>query len=205
MKHSLLIAIFGATTLFVSCSKKDVQDLNSPAALIAKSNTMVIPQLIRGSYPTDSFAFALVAKGYKKFKVGLAEMVYPYWKDVGISTSTKLFDKNNQPVGIMNSELTWIYAPNNNFNNASQMVGLTDAIMPAPTGFNDLAWIRFSKQPAAEEEDPKSPFIAVTHVQRVLTSGGIQYALPTPQANNVGNIDSVAFTAVYRFFVKKSS
>lgn len=194
----LLISAFLAIAILIACKKTNTEDPNSPAVLIKKNNTIAIPPKIAVP-PTDSFIFALVAKGYQKFQAVRGLGLFPYWQTY--STSAQLFDKNNQSVGSMISDSDWYYIPNNGSNNAASMVGSIQADTLSPTGFNDIDWLLFSKK-VPGREDPKSPFLKVTHVQRVLTSGGRPLRQPT--VTDIGKQDSAAFTAVFKFFVRKS-
>ena len=111
---------------------------------------------------------------------------------VFVAPEAQLFDVKGLRSG------THYAGPHWEANDGSRIVGKLKASVVAPEA-GAIPWLLLS----AQSDGPEGSFSKVTSVQRIHTAGGVAPPASECSDASLGNVERVAYTADYRFFVAK--
>lgn len=193
---SLVILLSSALpALFLSCSRDNDSDKNSPAYHITESEKLLIPAEVDlpANFPGGNTRVAtFYAEGVQKYKAqvkpGSSPVTYEW---VFVAPKATLYGANNKNGGTHGAGPFWELSVSDSI--------FAQAFSPAKTVSPDAGSIPWLQLMPKSGKTATGIFASVSYIQRIATKGGKAPAIPPA---GIADTADVFYTAVYRFTKK---
>lgn len=199
MKKKNLSLVFllscSMSVLFLSCTRENDTDKNSPAYHIAESEKLVIPgevdlpaNLPGGNTRVATYYAEGVQKYKAQVKAGSSPVTYEW---VFVAPKATLYSASNKKAGTHGAGPYWEQSVSDSI--------FAQAFSPAKTVNPDTGSIPWLQLMPKSGKTATGIFASVSYIQRIATKGGKAPANPPV---NIADTADVFYTAVYRFTKK---
>lgn len=190
----IILLPFATAIITLACKKDKATELPSPAAHIAKSETLLIPaeiELPANAPAGNSRVATYYAEGVQKYKSQAKAGAPGTYEWVFVAPKADLFDISNRKVGTHGAGPYWTLSVLDSI--------FAQAFTPAKTAAPDVNSIPWLQLMPKTGKTPSGIFANVAYIQRIATTGG---KAPATAPTNLSDTVDVFYTAIYRLSKK---